>query len=542
MFEKTIEFNYGDNNSEVFTLVHPDVFVKTAEYSEELAEFIADLKPDKNKTYALVNALSAGEFYGPNRKGDYFPEESLKQYHKTFEVLGHVYKHHINKDPNMAIGKVVYSHYNSKMHRVELILELDNVRARDVIVDLSKGKLPKVSMGCRVPWDECSICGYRARSAEGHCVHAREQMNKVLPGGRKVYVKNVHPKFFDISVVTIPADQTAGFLKKLKSGSDVKEDQIKLASYKENNYINLVKLSEIDNLAEMKKQIEGKLELIPEKLAPLAEAKLTKDVLEKTSAHELLSTCLGLRIMPDLASFAKIAESVKDAEEVLSKVSLDNFNEKIAKELIEDIAQLACTKNLIVTRGLIKNAQVAAGWQPEQPPAERSLVSRVFFGNEPNPPLTPEQNPIVPLGILGTLYYGYAKVFNNPSQNGFREFIAKNPWLLPVLVGGAAIGTAAAQDNLFQKQASSVDRFFRNSLIAFPVFYIAAGNAENKAQHGEPISRTQNFVRKHPALTSLVASLGATKAETLLRKSFDKVATLVSQMPEEQVDKLLLDL
>ncbi len=100
MIEKEIFFEYGDNNSEILQLVHPSNFVKTAEYSQILVDFIKTLKERADKTYALVNALSAGEFYGSNRNGDYFPENALKEYHKTFDALGHVYIHHVNKDPN----------------------------------------------------------------------------------------------------------------------------------------------------------------------------------------------------------------------------------------------------------------------------------------------------------------------------------------------------------------------------------------------------------------------------------------------------------
>ena len=119
MIEKEILFEYGDNDSEVLQLVHPDNFVKTAEYSQTLVDFIKTLKEKVDKTYALVNALSAGEYYGSNRNGDYFPEEALKEYHKTFEALGHVYRHHVNKDPKKSMGRVVFSHYNRDMHRVE---------------------------------------------------------------------------------------------------------------------------------------------------------------------------------------------------------------------------------------------------------------------------------------------------------------------------------------------------------------------------------------------------------------------------------------
>lgn len=48
-----------------------------------------------------------------------------------------------------------------------------------------------------------------------NCEHALRQMNKILPDGRKVFVYNDYPKFFDISFVFIGADRTAKVMMKL---------------------------------------------------------------------------------------------------------------------------------------------------------------------------------------------------------------------------------------------------------------------------------------------------------------------------------------
>lgn len=42
-----------------------------------------------------------------------------------------------------------------------------------------------------------------------YCPHAKEHMNRILPDGRKVWVYNDYPRFFDISFVFIGADRTA---------------------------------------------------------------------------------------------------------------------------------------------------------------------------------------------------------------------------------------------------------------------------------------------------------------------------------------------
>ena len=64
MIEKVLTYDYGDNNSEILQLLHPGHLTKTAEYSDELNGFIESLKGNDDKSYALVNALGAGEYFG----------------------------------------------------------------------------------------------------------------------------------------------------------------------------------------------------------------------------------------------------------------------------------------------------------------------------------------------------------------------------------------------------------------------------------------------------------------------------------------------
>ena len=63
---------------------------------------------------------------------------------------------------------------------------------------------------------------------------------------------------------------------------------------------------------------------------------------------------------------------------------------------------------------------------------------------------------------------------------------------------------------------------------------------ENDAQQGQPISKMQNLVRKHPALTAILGSLAGVKAENSIRK----LASFVGQLPEnikEDVYKTLME-
>lgn len=223
---KLLEFPGVDpsGNALVYPLFQDNGLTKVASgaLDPQIEAFTRTIRPSPNKLYVLVNAMGAGEFYGANVNGDYFEEKQLRPDpsepfadefgYKTFLTAG-VYRHHVNKDKERSYGDVVCAVYNELMHRVELILCLDRAKAKEfghgqVIEDLDAGKNPAVSMGCRVKYDVCSICGHKSPTRSDYCTHTVSMMNQVMPDGRKVFVYNPRPRFFDISFVLIPADRT----------------------------------------------------------------------------------------------------------------------------------------------------------------------------------------------------------------------------------------------------------------------------------------------------------------------------------------------
>ena len=204
------------------------------ETGEELRKYIKTISPEdrKKSIYVLVNALGAGEFFGSNINADFFPWEALAHPGKEFGyqtfLNAHAFQHHANKDPARAFGMPVVSALNHRMRRVELIIRLDREAARkqgadSIVARIEAGEFPDVSMGCRVPFDVCSICGHKSKTRDDYCKHMRppEELrgiygpNKILPDGRRIYVLNLTPRFFDISFVFIGADKTAKVMAKL---------------------------------------------------------------------------------------------------------------------------------------------------------------------------------------------------------------------------------------------------------------------------------------------------------------------------------------
>jgi hypothetical protein len=204
------------------------------ETGDELRRFLKGVTPEmrKKNCYVLVNALGAGEYFGANINSDYFPWDALahegEDYgHRTF-YNAHAFQHHVNKDPNRAFGKPVFVILNTRMKRVELVIALDREKANQegaggIISRIDAGEFPDVSMGCKVPYDVCSICHHKSKTREDYCVHMRPPPelralfgpNRILLDGRQICVLNLFPRFFDISFVFIGADKTAKVMAKL---------------------------------------------------------------------------------------------------------------------------------------------------------------------------------------------------------------------------------------------------------------------------------------------------------------------------------------
>ena len=248
MKEKYIDFPGRDKDGNVFVEAlrfvsghDKTAAIKTSELEPALREFIDKLKPVAEKLYVLVNALGAGEFWSANLNADWFSEDVLRNEdpsngYKTFFNAG-IYRNHCNKDITKSFGRTVVAVYNPRMHRVELLLELDRAKAaleghQDLIDELDAGKNPCVSMGMRTPFDICSICNHQSRTQTDRCQHILTQKNVILPDGRLTCMKNPVFKAFDLSFVTIGADNTSFAIAKVASLFDGLPMKAKVATPK----------------------------------------------------------------------------------------------------------------------------------------------------------------------------------------------------------------------------------------------------------------------------------------------------------------------
>jgi len=259
--------------------LHPDGFILSAVASVRERAWsgtVYNLEVQEDNSYT-ANGFAV---HNSNINGDYFPEAALSheppnwgKYSSSQHVSAGqeysrkggwgyttfygalVFKHHRNKSHHPNFGGIVLALWNPVMRRVELILRLDHgmaisMQAMDIIDRLNSGLRCDVSMGCKVPYDTCSICldwvlynqaldtfnpeihatpgravvqfHRNVRPIRGlaitrrdYCEHAATMMNHILPDGRKVFVYNDFPRFFDLSFVLIGADRIGKTMAKL---------------------------------------------------------------------------------------------------------------------------------------------------------------------------------------------------------------------------------------------------------------------------------------------------------------------------------------
>lgn len=223
------------------------------EHLPEVLELIESISPQPGRLYLVNSALGAGEYVGFNMRGDWFTEAGLTRtppgWHdipvwdidakrkaaNCTEDLGkwgqltwgyptfynaHRFRHHINKDPNKAYGFILGAFWDPRMKRVILVSELieDNCRnlgAMDIYTRIQNGEFPDSSMGSKVPYDRCSICGNIAKNPMQYCKHVSKTatppygLGNLLPDGRRCGVYNDYPRFFDDSFVFVGAERSA---------------------------------------------------------------------------------------------------------------------------------------------------------------------------------------------------------------------------------------------------------------------------------------------------------------------------------------------
>ncbi|HUW42809.1 MAG TPA: hypothetical protein VMW02_01085 [Thermoplasmata archaeon] len=537
----------------------------------QIEQYMRTAKPIPGKTQLLIDAMGAGEFYGSNVNGDYFPEAALSHDgpdygHKTFELYAYPFKHHVNKDPARAYGeKVTLAAYDSHMHRVLLIVSVDDTMCQDILGDLAANKYWDVSMGCRVPWDECSICKNRAKNRAEYCPHLRYQMNKILQDGRRVFAYNHLPKFFDISFVTIGAEKASHVLKKVAHANGGKMPNSAVLGE-----LYYAKLADQEKRSTQKKEADIDKD-VPSQPSATATGVTTEDkskllsfmddagevkcretpipapVLDRMSEFPLSSvfstlTSLGIGLRPNefqriilvkqgaraladkLASHRLVFDETKPAAAIpkwaaqMGHFSADSLNEKIAMLLTPYIRERSCYPEVLLDR--LRRMEKQGG-------------EMIYERNSQWYPMTPKQerqtsgiHGMIPASMaLAAGFLVFRKAFPEMMARAplSIQSLAKYPWLLPLLIG-AGVATSVGVSNMTAPQPldahgtgrgldakntrayhepkiASISPIARVGMI--PLAYMYSGIQQKRWQRGERLNALDRMIALRPELLAI---------------------------------------
>jgi hypothetical protein len=285
---------------------------KKASTDDRIAEFAKNIKSDINKIYIHILAMGAGEYYGANRNADYFPAEALRRDFSTFVTSpAHIFTHHQNRNPEIALGQVIFAIYNERMARVELIAWVDRIKGKSFVEKIERGEFPATSMATHTPWDECSICGNRAHSRAAYCRHLSMELGRILPDGKKVMaINSASLRFFDLSFVHKPADITSSVLQKLASEDEAQLPTIGSAELAEIEALQEKSASQI-KLADLIKQVEGEITGSSDSVQSLLDKVKDPDdevldFLVHYNLDHVIHAFAELGISPSISFFAKL--------------------------------------------------------------------------------------------------------------------------------------------------------------------------------------------------------------------------------------------
>ncbi len=322
---------------------------------DEIKNFIeSKIKPkkdDKKSMYLWVSGMGAGETYGDNSRGDYFPREELIKHHKTFETNpASAFQNHANKDPNIRLGEVMFSYFNKDTDRVEVLERIDWERVakygqdwlKNLLYFMRDGRVDQqinVSMGTKIEGDYCSICGKFARNNSERCEHLPAKSGQWVDG-KKCYMINKRPNFFDMSFVRRGADRTARVLSKVASMEEFGNPGTILYDY------------EYDKIRDQASKVIPEKKLKKKASLPT----FSTDFLNAISVYELpeiLGTLkvAGCDLKPEEYQYIsllkldqeKLANDLWKEKKCFEPINFDNtkgLEEKVSEEILDKIAYI----------------------------------------------------------------------------------------------------------------------------------------------------------------------------------------------------------
>ncbi len=234
-----------------------------AQFKQTVVKAKKNLALSKDFMYIRTRAIGSLEQWGPNQNGDGFPLKELQSSYRSFVGKGNFIDHK-SDDITKIRGLVVDAFMNNEDGCVECLIAVDKTSHPQLCRDIETGVVNSVSMGTRVGWSSCSVCGNIAKTENDYCSHIsgykglKVSMFTNTPEHRygewPVHEVNHDLEFIELSWVAVPAFREANVLERIAS----------LKQAVDNNQLS----PETKNTAES---------LIPENLLKIHEAAQCKD-------------------------------------------------------------------------------------------------------------------------------------------------------------------------------------------------------------------------------------------------------------------------
>ena len=218
---KVLHENYANN----FKNTRFNTLAKTNDGKEDTDIVILNEMMPDDFLYVSCRALTANV---PNANGDLFTKEELlridentnEEVYKSFIGCG-VFKNHDSENIESNIGliyDVAFIDDENDPH-VDLIIGIDKVKAEDIARGLKTGRINSVSMGCSISYSTCTVCNKKILQASDECdclkYHRGQKVNGIIAAEQLFGVS-----FFEISIVSVPADFRARIINILASNNN----------------------------------------------------------------------------------------------------------------------------------------------------------------------------------------------------------------------------------------------------------------------------------------------------------------------------------
>jgi len=197
-----------------------------SQFKTKVAGLKKNITLSQDFMYIRTRAIGSLEQWGPNQNGDGFPLKELQASYQTFIGKGNFIDHK-SDDITKIRGLVVDAYMNTEDGCVECLIAVDKMSHPQLVRDIDTGVVNSVSMGTRVGWSTCSVCGNVARTEPDYCDHIKGYKGMKISlytnnadhsfGKWAIHEVNHDLEFIELSWVAVPAFREANVLEKIAS-------------------------------------------------------------------------------------------------------------------------------------------------------------------------------------------------------------------------------------------------------------------------------------------------------------------------------------